>query len=143
MNRITPQNTIIPTDLCHAKRRRGGFTLIELLATLVLCAVVLPVALQAISTSVKVGSVTRDKLIASELAQNKLREILATESWQDGDESGDFENFPRYQWESWTEDWQGSVVQLLHVQIKWTFRQSERTLQLDTLVYSSDEETSS
>jgi prepilin-type N-terminal cleavage/methylation domain-containing protein len=116
-----------------------GFTLIELLATLVLCAVVLPVALQAISTSVQLGSVTRDRLVASELAQNKMREILATESWVDGDESGEFESQPRFTWESWTEDWQGSVVKLLHVQIKWTYRGDDRTLQLDTLVYSQDE----
>lgn len=120
-----------------------GFTLLELLATLVLCAVVLPVALQAVSTSVQLGSVTRDKLIASELAQNKLREILATESWVDGDDSGEFESQPRFTWESWSEDWQGSVVKLLHVQIKWTYRESERTLQLDTLVYSQDQEASS
>ncbi|MFG0249764.1 MAG: prepilin-type N-terminal cleavage/methylation domain-containing protein [Phycisphaeraceae bacterium JB051] len=127
----------------HSQHKdRHGFTLIELLATLVLCAVVLPVALQAISTSVQLGSVTRDKLVASELAQNKMREILATESWADGDESGEFDDQPRFTWESWSEDWQGSVVKLLHVQIKWTYRGDERTLQLDTLVYSQDDEES-
>ena len=119
---------------------RHGFTLIELLATLVLCAVVLPVALQAISTSVQLGSVTRDKLVASELAQNKMREILATESWADGDDSGAFEDQPRFTWESWSEDWQGSVVKLLHVQIKWDYRGDERTLQVDTLVYSQEDQ---
>lgn len=122
--------------------QQRAFTLLELLATLVLCAVVLPVALQAIGTSVQMGSVTRDKLIASELAQNKLREILATESWVDGDASGEFEAQPRFTWESWSEDWQGSVVKLLHVQIKWTYRDAERNLQLDTLVYSEDSEDS-
>lgn len=127
----------------HHPGYRNAFTLLELLATLVLCAVVLPVALQAIGTAVQLGSVTRDKLIASELAQNKLREILATESWVDGDEAGEFENQPRFTWESWSEDWQGSVVKLLHVQIKWVYRESQRTLQLDTLVYSQDEESTS
>ncbi|HAI11052.1 MAG TPA: hypothetical protein DCM28_05065 [Phycisphaerales bacterium] len=131
------------TPHCKHPGRCQAFTLIELLATLVLCAVVLPVALGAIGTGVQIGSVTRDKLIASELAQNKLREILASESWIDGDESGEFENQSRFTWESWSEDWQGSVVKLLHVQIKWTYRDAERSLQLDTLVYSEDEESSS
>lgn len=142
MNHLIPK-TRHKNATSSSPRCCWGFTLIEMLATLMLCAVVLPVALKAISTSVQVGSITRDKLIASELAQNKLREILATESWQDGDDSGDFEDHSRYTWESWSEDWQGSVVKLLHVQIKWTYRQTQRTLQLDTLVYSNDEEASS
>jgi prepilin-type N-terminal cleavage/methylation domain-containing protein len=129
--------------LQHASHRHHAFTLIELLATLVLCAVVLPVALGAVSTAVQVGSVTRDKLIACELAQNKLREILATESWADGDESGEFDTQPRFSWESWSEDWQGSVVKLLHVQIKWDYRNTQRTLQLDTLVTSPQTEDTS
>src|SRR4051812_32907857 len=56
---------------------RRGFTLVEVLATVAFIAIVLPVAMQGISLSVRTAGNARKQAEAAILAQSKLDETLA------------------------------------------------------------------
>lgn len=71
-------------------RRPRGFTLIEVLATIFLLAIVVPVAMQAISVSTSAASVAEHQTTAAALAESKLAELIATGDWQQGALSGNF-----------------------------------------------------
>lgn len=129
-----------------------GFTLVEALATLVLFAIVLPVALQAISLALGMGSNTARRTEATLLAESKLAELLATEEWQDGDLEGDFSKTPSgdaletetagempvYRWSATSEDWLDISVKELTVRVVWTARGIDREVLLTTLVYTPE-----
>ena len=118
-------------------RTAQAFFLVELLATLVLCAVVLPVALEGISLATKTASLTKNKILAASLAENKLNELLHTEGWRDGDQQGDFDpDYPQFHWQAQTADWQGTVVQQVSVEVSWEQFGHQRSVQILTLVFT-------
>ena len=83
---------------------RAGFTLVEVLAALTMVLIALPVAMEAISLTNAASTRARRQLEAANLAASKLAELVATNAWQNGNNSGDFSNystnFPDYTWTS-------------------------------------------
>ena len=121
--------------------RRCGFTLIEVLATLVLLAIILPVAMKGISLATRTGSVAKHRTTAAALAETKLNEILATEAWRDGTQAGDFgTEWPDYEWNADVHEWEGTTVRQVDVYVTWnTEARNERGVVLSTLVYTGGE----
>jgi type II secretory pathway pseudopilin PulG len=116
-----------------------AFTLVEVLASLVLMGVILPVAMQGISVALGLTGSARRQMEAVGLAEDRLAEVLVAEEWRDGDASGDFgEDYPDYEWVAVVEDWDGSVVRQVSVQVVWTSRGKERDVIVSTLVYDED-----
>lgn len=125
---------------------RNGFTLIEVMASLLLIALVLPVAMQCITTATKAGSVAKHRTEAAALAQSKLHELVATGDWQGGQLSGNFgDDFPAYQWEARLGQWVPpagtdsnsttiTTVEQLDVMVSWD-RTGQPGVTLSTLVY--------
>jgi len=121
-------------------RGRKGFTLIEVLATLLLVAIVLPVAMAGISLATRVAGLAKQRVEGAALAENKLAELIAGEAWQHSNLSGDFgEDWPRYTWTAELEDWEGITVKQLVVEVKWTSQLTERSIKLTTLVYTENQ----
>jgi prepilin-type N-terminal cleavage/methylation domain-containing protein len=128
---------------------RCGFTLIEGLAALVLVAIVLPVAMRAISLALTMGSETARRTEATALAESKLSELLATGAWEDGSLEGDFTETPSgdsyqtgsqdrnatFRWSATSEDWLDQSVKELTVRVTWNARGTDREVVLTTLVY--------
>lgn len=127
---------------------RSGFTLIEVLAAIVLVGIVVPVAMEAISLSMRSASDAKRKVEAVMLAENKLTELatgLVLESTGGampggssslGAMGGDFgPDWPEYRWESRRVE---RDVDLSEVQVRvvWTSRGDERAVSLSTLVYT-------
>ena len=126
---------------------RRGFTLPEVLATMVIVAIILPVAMRGISLSMQAAGNARHKLEAGELAQNKLGELLVDRQQNKLDGSGDFgSDYPEYKWESHstaiTSNLTGDIYQV-DVIVHWTAQSQDRTITLSSLVYPSSSTTTS
>jgi prepilin-type N-terminal cleavage/methylation domain-containing protein len=124
----------------HATRIRHGrraFTLVEILATLVLAAIILPVAMSGISLALSVADESRWQTEGAALAQNKMAEIMACSLWSNSSLSGDFSpDQPEYRWAALVHDWQGTRIRQLDVEVSWNSRGQDRHVVLSTLVYT-------
>jgi prepilin-type N-terminal cleavage/methylation domain-containing protein len=123
-------------------RRARGMTLIEVLATIVLMAIVLPVAMQGVSSAVAASQNARQRSEAVSLAESKLAQLVATGEWQYGMLAGDFgADWPDYQWRGEAVSWQSSTtLRQLSVRVSWVARNQERQVVVTTLVYGGAQE---
>lgn len=117
--------------------RRRGLTLVEVLATIVMVAIVLPAAMQGISTCATASNLARQRSEAAALAEAKLGELLATGEWQYGGLSGEFgEAWPEYRWEGSASSWSADPTMVeLAVRVTWVNRLQDRQVVLTTLTY--------
>jgi len=128
-------------DITRGGRQRGrrAFTLVEVLASLVLVAIILPVAMKGVSLCLELSETARQQMEAGALAELRLAEVLATEEWTDGDASGDFgEDRPRYTWNMTVEEWEGPSISQIDVSVEWTSRGKTREVTLSTLAYTGE-----
>jgi type II secretion system protein I len=123
---------------------RGGFTLIEVLAAIVLVGIVVPVAMEAISLSMRSASDAKRKVEAAMLAENKLTELTAGLAMQSmgtgmaggGATGGDFApDWPEYRWESVRSEREVDLSEI-QVRVIWTSRGEDRFVSLSTMVYT-------
>jgi general secretion pathway protein I len=129
---MTPQTSRQPRS-----RRATGFTLIEVLAAVVLVGIVVPVAMEAISLSLRSASDAKRKVEAAMLAENKLSELTTNLVLQTpGATSGNFApDWPDYHWDS-------AIVQRdvdlseLQVRVLWNSRGADRVVSLSTFVFT-------
>jgi general secretion pathway protein I len=113
---------------------RRGFTLIEVLAAIVLMAIVLPVAMHAISVATMVGDSAKRRAEAAMLAQSKLNEMIVIKAWKNGALSGQWEDHPDYRWSAEMRDWDSSALKELDLHVIWTAAGREQNVTLSTLV---------
>src|SRR3990172_12486000 len=99
------------TDRGTTVGRRRAFTLIEVLASLVLIAIILPVAVKGIALATRTEGVAAERMEAASLAETKLAEMQLTQAWTNGELSGDFApGWPRYEWSAEVSEWEGSSI---------------------------------
>jgi type II secretion system protein I len=120
----------------------GGFTLLEVLTALAILAVVLSVAMSGIGVATQLAGITRQRDIASNLAQTKLNELVATGNWNNGASGGQFSTDPHYSWEDSTQtvsetDLPDVGLTQLSVTVDWRSLGREHHITLTTLVYTS------
>jgi general secretion pathway protein I len=126
-----------PARTHGARDGRRGFTLIEILATLLLVAIILPVAMSGISLALNVADESKRRTEAAALAQSKLAEIVAYSEWTTASLGGDFSpDRPQYRWAAQVTAWQGTQLQQLDVQVLWRSRGQDHHVTLSTLVYA-------
>jgi prepilin-type N-terminal cleavage/methylation domain-containing protein len=124
------------TERCH---RSGGFTFIELLATLVLMAIIMPVAMRCISLCTRLGGQSRRHIEAASLAHTKLTELTVSRDWKTGEKIGDFGvDWPGYRWTAEVSSWTDAAVNQLDLTVFWQSQGQERSLTFSTLVYPED-----
>ena len=68
--------------------RKRGFTFIEVLVAMLFMAIVIPVAVRALTVSNRAGVVAERKRVAMRLADTVLTESVITDSWRDGEVEG-------------------------------------------------------
>jgi prepilin-type N-terminal cleavage/methylation domain-containing protein len=119
---------------------RGGFTLVESLATLVLVAIILPVALRAIAAATATAGEARHRMEASSLAEAQLSELVETGEWQGSELSGNFApEWPQYRWSAEVTDGPVDTVRQLAVRVEWDSGAGTRSVVLTTLVSAESE----
>lgn len=119
-----------------------GFTLIEILATFVLIALIIPAVMEGISLSMKLGAKSKRQIEACALAETKLSEFLISGDYDEGDQSGEFEDdYSDYSWGLTVDDWEEEdSMQQLTMAVDWTDSLGkDHSVQLATLVYTGSE----
>ena len=82
------------------KYRTKRFTLLEMLVSMTIIAICFTVILSAISQNIKNTSIAEGYTTAALLAKGKLAEINNSDSLEEGEEEGDFDdtNYPGFKW---------------------------------------------
>lgn len=112
-----------------------GFTLVEVLVSLLLLAVVLPVAMGGVSLSLRAAEEAKYKSQASSLARAKLSELQAQNQWDLQKMSGDFgASYPQYRWTAQLSNFDGSTLDQLDVTVFWRQREREHSVALSTII---------
>ena len=139
MSTPTPRHSVTPT-LPRRPRPPRGFTLVEVLATILLLSIIIPVAMQAVSTATLAASAAKNRSTAAGLAESKLAELIATGDWQTGAVSGGFgDEYPDFRWDARAVNWTEASVTQLDVVVSWkTARRGDESIVLSTLVYLSN-----
>lgn len=116
---------------------RRGFTFVELLATVVLIAVIMPVAMRSIGLCTRLGGQSRRQMEAASLAKAKLTELMVTGEWQDGNQRGQFDtkDWPGYEWSVTVSNWTDTTVRQLALTVSWRSVGRQRSVTLTTLMY--------
>jgi prepilin-type N-terminal cleavage/methylation domain-containing protein len=129
---------------------RRGFTLIEVMASMMLVAIILPVAMKGVSLALQTAGLARQRSLAASLAETELADLLTANTFDQTSTSGDFPDYPGYKWTADLTEWASittstgtsTSVQQLEVGVQWTSRGQERSVTLDTLIYTSPSATS-
>jgi prepilin-type N-terminal cleavage/methylation domain-containing protein len=126
----------------HASRSRtrsGGFTFIELLVTMVLIAIIMPVAMRSIGLCTRLAGQSRRQIEAASLARLKLTDLTVTGDWQNGNQRGDFgTDWPGYEWTSAVKNWTDASVRQLDLTVSWQSAGRQREVTLTTLMYPEE-----
>jgi hypothetical protein len=108
------------------------------LAALVLIGIVLPVAMRGMSLALAAAGHARHTAEATSLAEAKLNELITYGEWTAAGASGDFgADWPDYQWKAQSYARDFGLTEVI-VQVIWTERSRERSLNIATLVHESD-----
>jgi prepilin-type N-terminal cleavage/methylation domain-containing protein len=121
--------------MVRERRAHRGFTLVEVLISLLLLAVVLPVAMDGVSLSLRAAEEAKFKSQASSLARAKLSELQAQNQWDLQKMSGDFgAGYPQYRWTAQLNNFEGSTLEQLDVSVFWRQREREHSVVLSTII---------
>ncbi|HEY5912530.1 MAG TPA: type II secretion system protein [Verrucomicrobiae bacterium] len=132
----------------YSARRRKGFTLAEVMAALVFMAIVIPVALEALSIASRAGEVAARKSEAALVAERILAESIITTNWDKAVQNGQVRQGIRdFRWtlrsEPWNEDPRQSNLRLLSVEVMFAAQGQDYGVKLSTLVDNSSQFSSS
>ncbi len=117
-----------------------GFTLVEVLAAITLMAIVLPTLMYGISLSANLAGTARHRTEATTLAEEKLNELVGSNTWQNGG-GGDFGlDNPGYRWQATTTPWTDpdlteQNLEQVDVTVTWTARRRNQSVTVSTLMY--------
>ncbi|MBN1844255.1 MAG: hypothetical protein JW810_01140 [Sedimentisphaerales bacterium] len=124
---------------CRRRSGRPGFTLLEILATFVLVAVIIPVAMKGLGMVIRLADRSVQQVEACSLAETKLAELLVTQEYLSGPQSGDFgSEWPAYRWNLQVVDWGEASLKQVSIRVVWQDVLREHEIVLDTLVYPQE-----
>jgi prepilin-type N-terminal cleavage/methylation domain-containing protein len=116
-------------------RHHAGFTLVEVLAAMAFLGIVMPVVVSALFVSSRAAVISERSLIALQLGENKLNEMMLGGAWTSESGRGDFgDQWPGYRWELSKAAWETSATMTeLTLDVFYTVQGKERDLRLSTL----------
>jgi len=118
--------------------RRSAYTLIEVLAALLLLAIVIPVAIEALDTASLAGEVAARKGEAARVANEVLNQSIITTNWNFGVQNGTINDGGRqFAWTLSSQFWPvDSAMQLLTAQVRFSVQGRDYSVQVSTLAQS-------
>ncbi len=120
---------------------QGAFTLAEVMAALVFMAIVIPVAIEALSIAGRSGEVAALKNQAALVADQVLNESLVTTNWEQTARSGiTRQGFREFRWTLRNELWNGdpaqSELRQLTAEVAFQAQGRDYSVELSTLALS-------
>ena len=137
--RVTRKNVLVRASRHPSPvTRHAAYTLIEVLAALLLLAIVVPVAIEALHTASMAGEVAAHKGEAARVADNVLNQSIITTNWNFGVQNGTINDGGRqFTWtlnsQSWPVD---SAMELLTAQVQFSVQGRDYSVQSSTLAQS-------
>jgi prepilin-type N-terminal cleavage/methylation domain-containing protein len=123
-----------PLRIERSRRHRRAFTLIEVLAALLLMAIVIPVAMQGMSTASRAGLLGQRKAAAMRVAERMLNELLVTGEMDQSSSSGTvIEGDTSYPWAMESEPWSEDPMTQVTVRVTFSLQGSEFEVSASTL----------
>jgi hypothetical protein len=121
---------------------QSAFTLAEVLASLVFMAILIPVALEALSIATRAGEVAARKGEAALVAERVLNENVVTTNWNKSVQSGSVRQGVReFRWtlhnDPWNQDLSQNAMRQLSVEVTYTAQGHDYSVRMSTLVDST------
>jgi hypothetical protein len=102
---------------------------------MVFMAIVVPVVVEAMVIASRSGVMAERKREAAQLADRVLTQMVVTGNWKNGNQTGDFlPDYPGYAWALSADGWTEDAMEVLTVEITFSVKGRESTVQLSTLV---------
>jgi hypothetical protein len=119
--------------------RLTAFTLAEVMAALVFMAIVIPVALEALSIAAKAGTVAARKSEAALVAERIIYENIVTTNWDKTVQNGTMrQGLYDFKWtlraEPWNEDHNQTDLRLLTVNVEFSAQGNPYSVRMSTIV---------
>ena len=112
----------------------AAFTLAEVLAALLLLAIVIPAAVEALHVSSLAGEVAVRKGAAARIADRILNESVVTTNWNSGVQSGTArEGVLDFHWTLTSQAWPQDAMQLLTAEVTYQAQGKDYSVKLSTL----------
>ena len=116
-------------------RRAAGFTLAEVLAAMMLLAIVIPAAIEALHVAGTAGTAAASKVEAARVAERILNENVVMASWNQANQSGTVvANGREFHWTLRNERWAADTMQLLTAEVTFSAQGRPCQVRLSTLV---------
>jgi prepilin-type N-terminal cleavage/methylation domain-containing protein len=120
------------------RRHQAAFTLAEVLAAMLLLAIVIPAAVEALHVSSLAGEVAARKGAAARIADRILNESLVTTNWNNGVQNGTAqEGTVDFHWTLTSQPWPTDVMQLLTAEVSYQAQGKDYSVKLSTLANST------
>ena len=117
---------------------RAAFTFVEVLAAMVFLGILMPVVISALLTANRVAVAAERSMIAAQLGENKLGELMLGNKWSSAAASGDFgQQWKGYRWQLSKPAWQTGAMTELTLDVFYKVQGTEHDARLSTLVDSS------
>ena len=134
-----PRRSAMPK---FARKNEVAFTLAEVLASLVFMAILIPVALEALSIATRAGEVAARKGEAALVAERVLNENVVTTNWNKSVQSGSVRQGVReFRWtlhnDPWNQDLSQNAMRQLSVEVIYTAQGRDYSVRMSTLVDST------
>jgi type II secretory pathway pseudopilin PulG len=113
----------------------GGFTLAEVLAALLMMAIIIPVAMEGMSVSSRVGVLGQRKAAAMRVAERMLNELIVEGQTQPASTSGTaFDGETAYPWTMKSQSWSEDAMVDLIVTVTFTVQGNDYDVSASTLI---------
>jgi len=121
---------------------QSAFTLAEVLASLVFMAILIPVALEALSIATRAGEVAARKGEAALVAEKIINENVVTTNWNKTVQSGTIrQGIREFRWtlhnDPWNQDISQSAMRQLTAEVTYTAQGRDYSVRMSTLVDST------
>jgi prepilin-type N-terminal cleavage/methylation domain-containing protein len=115
-------------------RKRAAFTLAEVLAAMLLLAIVIPAAVEALHVSSLAGEVAARKGAAARIADRILNESIVLTNWNNGVQNGTAqEGVLDFHWTLTSQAWPQDEMQLLTAEVTYQAQGKDYSVKLSTL----------
>jgi type II secretory pathway pseudopilin PulG len=123
------------TRVNHRRHDTAAFTLAEVLAAMMLLAIVIPAAIEALHVAGTAGTVAARKVEAARVAERILNENIIMASWNQANQSGTvMVNGKEFHWALRNGLWPADAMQLLTAEVTFTAQDRSYLVRLSTLV---------